>query len=214
MVAGTRVHGANCADADELTRAELEGRRQVRAICDILRENFDGGEGVSLVSLAAQIGIRESRHAECVHRLTEAEVLEGVRFEDAIANGSYRVDVHHGDGEGLTFRYLDGREMVSGAGQRWTEGRWREPREVDPTFYQIPYRCLVPKGSANVLVAGRVVDADRGAFGAVRVMVNCNQTGEAAGVAAALACEGGCGVADVDVGRLRARLGELGAVVV
>ena len=54
---------------------------------------------------------------------------------------------------------------------------------MNPTFYQVPYRCLVPQGARNLLVAGRVLDADRGAYGAVRVMVNCNQTGQAAGVA-------------------------------
>ena len=43
----------------------------------------------------------------------------------------------------------------------------------------------MPKGSVNVLCAGRMLDCDRGAYGAVRVMVNCNQMGEAAGVAAA-----------------------------
>jgi hypothetical protein len=97
MVAGTRVHGADCSDADQLTRAEIEGRRQVRAICDILRTNLSGGDAVGLAALPARLGIRESRHAECLHTLTEAEVLGGKRFPDAIANGTYRVDIHYPD---------------------------------------------------------------------------------------------------------------------
>ena len=44
---------------------------------------------------------------------------------------------------------------------------------------------MIPRGSVNVLCAGRMLDCDKGAYGAVRVMVNCNQMGEAAGVAAA-----------------------------
>jgi len=213
MVAGTRVAGANCADGDELTRAEIEGRRQVRALCDILRRRR-GGEGVVLLDLASTIGIRESRHARCLHRLTEAEVLEGRRFDDAVANGSYRVDVHHSGRPGLTFRYLDGREEHVAPGQPTEIGRWRPQRPDSPTFYQVPYRSLVPGGLRNVLVAGRLIDTDRGAYGAIRVMVNCNQTGEAAGAAAALAARDGTAFAEVDASRLRAALAERGAVVI
>lgn len=213
MIAGTRVNGADCSDADELTRAEMEGRRQARAIRDIFHEDFRGGEAVSIVSLPAHIGIRETRHAECLHRLTESEVLEGVRFDDAVANGSYRVDVHHSERGGITFRYQDGREVYIDQDGRHEERRWRPQRDQNPTFYQIPYRSLVPRGASNVLAAGRLIDADRGAYGAIRVMVNCNQTGEAAGEAAALALETGRSVAEIDAAELRKRLAARGAVI-
>jgi hypothetical protein len=214
MVAGTRVHDADCSDADQLTQAEIEGRRQVRAIRDIVHDGYAGGKAVSLAALPATIGIRETRHATCLHRLSESEVLEGVRFSDAIANGSYRVDVHHSQKPGLTFRYLDGSEIYVVPGQPRVEGRWREERESDPTFYQIPYRCLVPQGARNVLVAGRLVDADRGAYGAVRVMVNCNQTGEAAGVASVLALRDGLDVSEVDSAQLRRELARGGSRII
>jgi ribulose 1,5-bisphosphate synthetase/thiazole synthase len=213
MVAGTRVPDADCSDADQLTRAEIEGRRQVRAICDILR-GHPGGEGVALAALPACIGIRETGHAECLHTLTEREVLDGVRFDDAIANGSYRVDVHHSDRPGLTFRYLDGREVYVAPGERRVEGRWRPETAESPVFYQVPYRSLVPRGAVNVLVAGRLIDADRGAYGAIRVMVNCNQTGQAAGAAAWLAIDRNTSVADVDPTALRQTLADQGAIVI
>ncbi len=214
MIAGTRVHGADCSDAEQLTRAEMEGRRQLRAMCDIVRENFAGGDAIGLAALPARIGIRESRHAECLHTLTEDEVLSGKRFPDAIANGTYRVDIHFPDRPGLVFRYLDGREVIVAPGQPAKAGRWREPIAEDPTFYQVPYRSLVPRGSINVLAAGRLIDADRGAFGGVRVMVNCNQMGQAAGTAACLALRDGIGVADVAPEKLRATLQDQGAVIV
>jgi hypothetical protein len=94
------------------------------------------------------------------------------------------------------------------------EGRWREEQETDPTFYQIPYRCLVPQGARNVLAVGRLVNADRGAYGAVRVMVNCNQTGEAAGVACVLALDGGLDVGQVDGERLRRLLARGGSLII
>jgi hypothetical protein len=214
MVAGTRVHGADCSDADQLTRAEMEGRRQVRSMCEILRQHFAGGRSVGLTALPARIGIRESRHARCLHTLTEAEVLGGTRFPDAIANGTYRVDIHHSEKPGVTFRSLDGREEYVVPNGPTKVGRWRPPSAENPTFYQVPYRSLVPRGSCNVLVAGRLLDADRGAFGAVRVMVNCNQTGQAAGTAAYLALSDGLNVTDVPPTRLRALLTEQGAIVV
>jgi hypothetical protein len=214
MVAGTRVHNADCSDADQLTRAEIEGRRQVRAIRDIVHDHYAGGEAVALAALPAYIGIRETRHATCLHRLTERQVLEGARFEDAIANGSYRVDVHHSHKAGLTFRYLDGSEVYVVPGQPRLEGRWRKEQQTDPTFYQIPYRSLVPQGARNVLAAGRLVDADRGAYGAVRVMVNCNQTGEAAGVACVLALDRGLDVGQVESRRLRRLLARGGSLII
>ncbi|NLF31735.1 MAG: FAD-dependent oxidoreductase, partial [Planctomycetes bacterium] len=202
MIAGTRVSGADCSDADQLTAAEMEGRRQARAMRDILADR-PGGQSVALAQVASYIGVRETRHACCLYRLTEQDLLTGVRFDDAIANGSYRVDVHHSGRPGLTFRYLDGREEYLVPGRPTVIGRWREPIDEDPTFYQIPYRSLVPRGAVNVLAAGRLIDADRGAYGATRVMVNCNQTGQAAGAAAVLAIRGACGVADVDAGEIR-----------
>jgi hypothetical protein len=214
MIAGTRVFGADCSDADQLTHASIEGRRQVRAIRDILHDNFKAGDAISVGALPARIGVRETRHAVGLYRLKEREVLEGVRFPDAIANGSYRVDVHHADTEGLTFRYLDGREVYTVPGKKHEVKRWRPERPENPTFYQVPYRSIVPQGSRNVLCAGRMVDADRGAFGAARVMVNCNQMGEAAGVASYLALQNDAAVADVDIRQLRQTLAAGGSIII
>lgn len=213
LIFGTRVHGVDTSDADALTRAEMEGRRQVRQVVDLVREACPQ-ENVTLAAIPARIGIRETGHADCLHRLTEQEVLHGRRFDDAIANGSYRVDIHSQGGGGLIFRYYDGREVVVHADQTSTAGRWRPEQAVDPTFAQIPYRSLVPKALDNVLVAGRCLDADPGAFGAVRVMVTCNQMGEAAGTAAALSLEDGRAMAAVETGKLRRVLADQGATVI
>lgn len=214
MVAGTRVFNADCSDADQLTKAEIEGRRQVRAICDIIRENSDDKNYVPLTGLPSKIGIRETRHARCLHELTEEEILTGKRFSDAIANGTYRVDIHHADKPGITFRYLDGREEYIAPGEPRISGRWLDKSSEGATFYQIPYRSLVPQGASNVLVAGRSLDADIGAFGAVRVMVNCNQTGEAAGVAAYLALQHGKPVSEVAPAELRETMKNQGAIII
>lgn len=213
MVAGTRVHGADCSDADELTNAEIEGRRQVRAMTDILRRIAKDPTDVALVGLGAKIGVRQTRQARCLHQLTEKEVLHGVRFDDAITNGSYRVDVHYADRGGLVFRNQDGTEEIIVPGEPAKIGRWRPETKQNPTFWQIPYRSLVPQGAKNVLVAGRCLDADEGAFGATRVMVNTTQMGQAAGTAAWLALHSQCDAASIDTNQLRRILAEQGAVI-
>jgi hypothetical protein len=214
LIAGTRVPNCNCADADQLTQAEIENRRQIREMLDICREQVPEFRDLNLARIGASIGIRETRHAACLHTITEEEVLNGVRFNDAIANGSYRVDVHHSDKPGLTFRYLDGKEIYAVPGEDNVESRWREETDKDPVFYQVPYRSLVPTQSKNVLVAGRLMDADRGAYGALRVMVNCNQTGEAAGTAAHIALEDNVTVDKVDTEKLRTIMSDQGSIII
>ena len=56
--------------------------------------------------------------------------------------------------------------------------------------------------------------SDRGAFGAVRVMVNCNQTGEAAGAAAWAALDGNTGIRNIDAARVREALARQGSIVI
>ncbi len=213
MFSGTRVAGASVADADALTGAEIEGRRQVRAVMDIIRKHHPENR-VTLAALPARIGIRESRHVRCGHQLTGDEVLNGTRFDDAIANGSYRVDIHHTEKPGLTFRYLDGTQIYCRPGYPNENSRWRPETPTNPTFYQVPLRSLIPKGPhTNVIVAGRMLDADAIAHAGVRVMVNMNQTGEAAGVAAYVALNANVGFPQVPATDVRKLLAKGGSVV-
>ena len=186
----------------------MAGRQQVRQIVDLLREAHSNDANIALTALPASIGIRETNHAQCSHQLKERDLLNGVSYHDCIAKGSYRVDVHHQGGDGLTFRYLDGREVFLAADGSYQEGRWTDPANAKARHYEIPYRSLIPQNPdsycpSNLWVAGRHIDADEGAFGAIRVCVNCNQMGEAAGVAAALALKENCPAAEVPIARLQ-----------
>lgn len=213
MVAGTRVYDTNCAHAEELTKAEMEGRRQIRAIHDIIRK-YAPEQTVALNNLPSQIGIRETRHIACQYQLKGDDVLYGKSFKDAIANGSYRVDIHHSDKPGVTFKYLDGRKVYNPPGKPEEKGRWREKTENPPTYYHIPLRTIIPDNNpGNLLLAGRMLDADTEAFSAVRVMVNLNQTGEAAGVTAYLALQNNQPVQDVPAEDVRSLLKQGGSVI-
>jgi FAD dependent oxidoreductase len=86
---------------------------------------------------------------------------------------------------------------------------------MTPSFptLQIPYRSLVPLATNGLLAAGRNLSADTKSHAALREIPECWAMGEAAGVAAVLAVDGGTPVRDVDIKALQARLVEQGAIV-
>lgn len=212
MLAATRIYGTDPSNADDLTQIEIEGRRQVRSILDILKRASPKSR-LSLASLPSRAGLRESRHIGCAYQVTGDDVLSGRSFDDAVANGSYRVDIHHQDKPGITLRYLNGRESYHRPGYPDAVGRWRPETKTDPTFYQVPLRALLPGGHDNLLVAGRMIDTDPVAHAAIRVMVNLNQVGEAAGVAATLALNAAGNVPRVGAGAIRKKLAAGGSLI-
>lgn len=191
FVAATRVASCNPADAGELTGALFDSRAQLKSLVDAANRAFPlpDGRPVSIVSIASDLGVRESCHIKANYRVTDEDLLMGRRFDDCAARGSYRIDIH--EGAGITFKYLDGHQerMALGADGRatWEQGMWRTDGGERPTWYEMPLRAMVPEKAENLICAGRMVDCEPGAFGALRVMVNCNQMGEAAARAAARA---------------------------
>lgn len=212
LFAETHVFGVDASDAAQLTRAEFEGRRQLRACLDLLARHGPGGRRPQPAGLCAQLGIRETRRFEGAFRMGADDLLSGRTFPDTVARGTYRVDMHRPEGGGFVFRYLDGREEIHGVDGCRT-GRWRDPQTRDPRYYSLPYRMMVHEAYPNVILAGRMISAEREAYGAVRVMVNLNQMGEAAGEAAVLAAMSGEAVASVDARALRAALRSGGSLL-
>jgi len=190
MCAYRHVFNTIASDANQLTAAEIDGRRQIRAYMDIARKYGGDHNAPCLLDLGSTIGIRETRAFEANYRLTEEDVLRCKRFPDAIANGTYPIDVH----DPKTGRF-----------------KFKRPQG---DFYQLPLSTMVSDKAPNIVLAGRAISTDRGAFGGIRVMVNLNQTGEAAGVAAALAASRAEAVSGVAADSVREHLAKLGAVIV
>ncbi|MEM9752876.1 MAG: FAD-dependent oxidoreductase [Planctomycetota bacterium] len=206
---GPRMGGVDASDADQHTAAMLQGRSYIRAYLAMARDRYP--EAVfNVVAWSQALGVRETWHAKCHSRITGNSLLAGKTYEDAIAFGTYPIDIHHEGG--TTLRWLDGTQQRIDPNGTSSRGRWRDAIET-PGYYAVPYRSLVPERAENLLVAGRLIDADRDAFGAVRVMVNTNQTGEAVGVAAALAVRDGRPVADVDPTKLQNTLADGGSIL-
>lgn len=201
----TRVSGFDPTNAEDLTKATIEARLQLKRIIDHANKMYPVPEGepkLAIVEVAPMLGIRESRHVKCLYKVTEHDVLYGKTYDDVVAKATYNIDIH--ENSGIRFKQLDGREFlieVDESGDiRTTRSRWRPESEGVTDHYEVPYRAMVPVGSKNVLCAGRMLDCERNAYGAIRVMVNCNQMGEAAGVAAAKAVKEGLEASDAYAG--------------
>ncbi len=201
MFAGTRVMHCDCSDADEITRGEFESRKQIRALMDLFRKIRPEAK-LALETLPSVLGIREGGHIRSLYPLRGEELLAGTDFPDTIGCGTYPVDIHGNEDESISFMRLTGEKLVYKASRLVSQERWLPEGKILP-FYRIPLRCLIPEGTSNVISAGRMLDADPVAFGAVRVMVNLNQCGEAAGVAAWQAVHHHCGIAEIDFSETR-----------
>ncbi len=213
--ADNHVFGLDLSRAADLTEAEFEGRRRAFALEQLLKSYVS--PDYAIVNLCSAIGIRETAHYRSRYQITADDLLLGRRFDDAILQGTYRVDIHHNGDNGITFKELDGGMRTEhGKGGRAEIGNWRAEMGLSgdyARFYQMPFEVLKLEKWRNVIPAGRMINADDGAFGALRVMVNLNQTGEAAGVAAVKCLEGGVSVQELDGRAVRQALAAGGSAL-
>ncbi len=185
----TRVRDVDPLDLYQLSKAEIEGRRQALEYARFLIEQIPGYEKAALGGLSTQIGIRESRRIFGEYRLTRADVLSARKFEDVIAQCGAPIEEHH-------------------AGQ---DTRWEYLPEGET--YHIPYRCLLPQKVEGLLVAGRCLSADHDAHASVRSMGQCMAMGQAAGTAAVIALKHHCPPRAIPVPELQSELRKIGAVL-
>lgn len=186
----TRVVKKNPIDAYDITAAEIEAREQVFELHAFLKEHIDGFEASKLIMTAPQIGVRESRKIDGEYVLTEQDLVNCVKFDDAIAAGNYDIDIHNPEGSGTSHYYFP-----------------------DGEYYTIPYRSLIPKGVNNLLVAGRCISATHEAQASIRIMPIVCCLGEAAGTAVAVAHQASVPVNRVDVTRIQDILKANGAFI-
>lgn len=189
MIHMTRVRGVDPTDPVQLTRAEVEGRRQVLEYHRFLRDQAPGFERSIIVATSPAIGIRESRRIHGDYQLTRDDVLEAHRFDDEVALCGAPIEDHRG-GPDTEWQYV-------------AEGR----------VYGIPWRCLLPRGVEGMVVAGRCFSATHDAHASARSMATCMAMGQAAGTAAAMAAASGCTPREVDPLQLRRRLVVDGALM-
>ena len=163
-----------------------ECRRRVYAQWHHLQTVFPEFQGYRLTWIAPELGVRESRRIAGEYVLTEHDLFAGLRgqtHEDIICIADHAMDTH-GAGTG-----------------RPGCGDVKEP-------YGVPFRCLIPRGFDNLLIACRAASFSSLAASSCRLSRTMMQLGQAAGTAAAIAKELDIDPPDVPPDRLRAQLRE------
>lgn len=185
----SRVAGIDATDAESLTQGEIQERRNIHELVNGLKANVPGFEN-AFVSRSSDLGIRESRTVIGDYILTGDDVFNHKPFADTIARGAYPADIHDPKGGRTQFTFIK-----------------------DGISYGIPYRCLLPAGIEQLLVAGRTISATQDANGTIRLQATVVAQGQAAGTAAALSVKHGISPRKVDVQELRALLSKQGAII-
>lgn len=178
------AYNIDATDRIQLTRATLSMRDMANRMAKFYQKYVPGYEDSYLSHTAQSVGIRDSRRIDCDYTLTVDDVLAGRKFEDGIGRYGSLMDVHDKSGK----KSLSLTE-VGGAG-----------------WFHIPYRCLLPKGITNLLMAGRCISADYNAQGSVRSQAAAMMTGQATGTAAALAVRHRKTPRDLDIAELQSVL--------
>lgn len=169
------------------TQANIAGRQSVLRILRFVR-SLPGCEKARITRMQTEAGIRETYRIVGETTVTVADYVDGRVFDDAVCYSFYPIDLH--DEQGVAPKPLQ-------------EGSV-------PT---VSFGALIPKGSRNLLVAGRCISSDRLANSALRVQASCMAMGQAAGAAAALAAKSGVTPLRVPLGELRKLLDKYNAIV-
>ncbi len=163
-------------DIDDITNAENQSMVQVEGKIRILRhlrfyrKHLPGFENAYIAQISAMVGIRESRRAVTEYILTAEDAFAWRKFEDAVVQSNYPIDIH---------------------GRKLKNLEFARKEDEPEKYYEIPFRSQIVRGMDNLLVAGRNIGTDFVAQSSARIMPTCRALGEAAGIAAALGLRDG-----------------------
>jgi hypothetical protein len=177
--------GVDGTDVEDLTRAEISGRKQTLLAISALQYAVPGFEDIKLRNYSMTLGIRDTRKIVGMYNLTDYDVRNEARFPDSI---------------GIFPEFIDGYNILILP----TSGR----------YFQVPYGVCVPKTKVdNLLVAGRCTAGDRTSHAAMRNMMACCVTGQGCGAAASILVKTGTTTRHVDVSKIQEELKRQGSRV-
>lgn len=183
----TRFQG-DALDERVLSRAEIELRKQAYDAVDFCKSYLPGFEHAALLDVAPKLGVRETRRIIGDYVLSGEDVKGGRSFPDSIGYARAPIDVHEAGGEGGGIIGVE-------------------------SGYDVPYASLLPKDVEGILVAGRCMSVDEIAFGSTRNIPVCVLTGEAAGIAAAIAVQSKSTPRSVDISKIQSVLHQRGVAI-
>ena len=162
-----QVADSDCTDVDEMTAAEIEARRQMAIAIRAARKYLPGFGHAYVTRTTTELRIRETRRILCDYQITWDDANAGRKFPDVIGKCAMEVGSRHVATIDTLGLYACGQTQIPDGGS-----------------FDIPYRSLVPRDVEGMLVAGKMISATREA--SMRFLPETMETGQAAGVAAAL----------------------------
>jgi len=187
VVNATRILDIDPTSSMSMTKAEMEGQRQVRMLVAFFRKYCPGFRNAFLANTASNTYARESRRVTGISTVTQRDIDELAVPADSVALAGYNIDIHQ-EGHGLNF--MPAQHAVG-----------------------IPFGCMVSKNIDGLLTSGRCISVDPYPFGLTRAMSTCMAVGEAAGTAAAMSLAADVTLRDLDVNTLRDELVDNGAIL-
>ena len=172
---------------EDLTEAEIEGRRQVREYARFFRDRLEGCENSFVNDTGVQVGVRQTRQIVGQRTLINDDVVKGQKSRDAVARSAWPIELHFGEKPRLVWLCDD--------------------------YYDIPFGCFVPRDGEGLLVAGRCLSAEHEAMASARVTAQCFSCGQAVGIAAATSVRESISLRELSVGDLQEQLRRAGAAL-
>jgi hypothetical protein len=171
----------DATDTESLTEAEIAGRRRMMEVLDFHQRQEQ--RSWILDHCSPIIGTREGCRILGDYVLTVDDLRAGRAFDDGVARGTFYLDGHKPDDDKRT--YILPKDQL----------------KVPP--YQIPLRSLIARDGKNLMMAGRCFSGDQLALSSARVSTTGSMMGQAAGITAALCCQGNCDPRDVDADEVK-----------
>ena len=188
-----KVGGLSALKMDQLTNAEIEGRKQSFIYQDFFRDQIPGYDNSKIIGLSHQIGVRETRRVYGEHRLTKEECMKGAINDDTIFLCGAPIEDHRKGKDGEDETYW---EYIPGAG-----------------VYGVPYGTIIPENSSRAWVVGRCFSATHDAHASCRSMAQTMSMGQAAGFAAVQSLQKDGAAKEINVDLLRDELVNIGQIL-
>jgi len=191
-----QVPNCDCTDIDELTAGEVEARRQAVITLKVVRKYLPGFQNAYLTRTCTELRIRETRRILGDYQLEWNDANSGRKFPDVIGKSVMTMGARHLASADTLGTYSHGVANPPEGGS-----------------FDIPYRVLVPRDVEQLLVAGKMISAQRDCY--LRFLPETIETGQAAGVAAALCVKHGLSPRELekDVSELQATLQAQGVIL-
>lgn len=127
--------------SQELTKMELDTRRQVLYYVEAFRRYLKGMEQCELTMIGPSIGFRETRRIKGKSMIKAEDVLNRKKCEDSVARGGWKPEIHKDTDKMATYMNVK-------------EGSW----------FDIALGALQSDNIGNLYAAGRMISADETAF--------------------------------------------------